>query len=293
MPQGSVLVLLLFLIYINDLVNANQTSNMSINNDFVLFADDTNIFVIGKNENYVYLSAQKMLDGLYGYMYNNQLHINLTESAYMHFRPHFNQTCARTRIDKSLKLANYKLKRATKVKFLVVVIDDRLSWEPQIKQLKGKFLSSIVVIKRIRKFIPKDEYLKIYNALFKSHISYCISSWGGVSEYKLKTLFSVQKRCVRLLFGKEITFDHAEYYETCARVKTYKEHTKEKNSNWSIPTTKPIFNDMNLLSLHHLYIYHTFIDTLTLLKYIIPISIFELFKSSPRDFNIRLRIPRV
>ena len=100
---------------------------------------------------------------IYGYMYSNQLHINLTKSVYMHFRPHLNQsesqTCARTRTDKSLKLANYKLKRVT--------IDDRLSWEPQIKQLKGKLLSSIVVIKRIRKFIPKDEYLKIYNALFK------------------------------------------------------------------------------------------------------------------------------
>ena len=56
--------------------------------------------------------------------------------------------------------------------------------------------------------------------------------------------------------------------------------------------TKPIFNDMNLLSLHHLYIYHTFIDTLKLLKYRIPISIFELFKSSPRDVNIRLLVLR-
>ena len=50
---------------------------------------------------------------------------------------------------------------------------------------------------------------------------------------------------------------------------------------------------MNLLSLHHLYIHHTFIDTLKLLKYRIPISIFELFKSSPRDVNIRLLVPRV
>ena len=41
--------------------------------------------------------------------------------------------------------------------------------------------------------------------------------------------------------------------------------------------TKPIFfNDMNLLSLHHLYIYHTFIYKLKLLKYKIPISVFEL-----------------
>ena len=119
-------------------------------------------------------------DGLYGYMYSNQLHINLTKSVYMHFRLHLNQSerqsCARTRIDESFKLANYKLKGVTEVKFLGIVIDDRLSWEPQIKQLKGKLLSSIVAIKRIRKFIPKDEYLKIYNALFKSHISYCISS---------------------------------------------------------------------------------------------------------------------
>ena len=51
---------------------------------------------------------------------------------------------------------------------------------------------------------------------------------------------------------------------------------------------------MNLLSLHHLYIYHTFIDTLKLLKYRNPMSaIFELFKSFPRDVNIRLLVSRV
>ena len=124
-----------------------------------------------------------MLDGIYGYMYSNQLHINLTKSVYICiFVPTSINLNVKLVLEPELmnllNLQNYKLKRVTEVKFLGVVIDDRLSWEPQIKQLKGKLLSSIaVVIKRIRRFIPKDEYLKIYNALFKSHISYCISSW--------------------------------------------------------------------------------------------------------------------
>ena len=36
-----------------------------------------------------------------------------------------------------IRLLANSIQRVTEVKFLGVVIDDRLSWEPQIKQLKG------------------------------------------------------------------------------------------------------------------------------------------------------------
>ena len=107
----------------------------------------------------------------------------------MHLQPYLNQndrqTCARCRIEKNLKLGNF-----------TIIIDDELSWGPQINYLREKLISSIVIIKRIKKFIPVTEYLKLYNALFKSHISYCISGWGGIPKYKLNGLFSIQKRCI-------------------------------------------------------------------------------------------------
>ena len=56
---------------------------------------------------------------------------------------------------------------------------------------------------------------------------------------------------------------------------------------------KPLLNEMNLLSLHHLYIYHTFIDTFKLLKYRIPMSLCELLKNSPRNKNNLLLVPLI
>ena len=85
--------------------------------------------------------------------------------------------------------------------------------------LENKLKSSLVVIKRIIKYIPKSQYMKIYNSLFISHLTYGISAWGGIviPHYKLEKLFAIQKRCTRLLFGKRISFDHAEYYKTCRK----------------------------------------------------------------------------
>ena len=80
-PQGSVLGPLLFLLYINDI---SRLSDLGV---YVLFADDTNIFVEGQTAQEAYSKGNKLLTCLRSYMILNKLHVNMTKCCYMHFKP--------------------------------------------------------------------------------------------------------------------------------------------------------------------------------------------------------------
>ena len=96
----------------------------------------------------------------------------------------------------TLNLSDKKVKKVDHVKFLGVVIDDELNWEAHVKHLKSKLCAALVIIKRIKRYILKSEYINIFNSLFMSHLSYCISAWGGISKTQTsKDIYNPKNMC--------------------------------------------------------------------------------------------------
>ena len=213
-PQGSVLGPLLFLLYINDIVNC------STDGEFVLYADDTNIFVVGPSKAEVFRKANAVIKRVQSYMLSNLLHINTTKCHYMYFKPniHSRNICARSQPfdqDCKLYLNGSIIKQVSTVKFLGVTIDENLTWTPHLENLKKKLSCSQGVLYRIKDSIPKSLHKTLYHSLFESHLIYGISVWGAQSHTVLHDLFTLQKHCIRTLFGNHHAKQKIDTYCYC------------------------------------------------------------------------------
>ena len=167
-------------------------------------------------------------------------------------------------------------------KFLGVIIDDKLKWQSHTSYLNSELKCEIGKLQRMKSCIPKHLYKDIYHTLFKSHLSYSISSWGGISQNKLKPLFITQKKCVRVMFG-----DNEAYFNkfmTCVRTRP-RESQQLGNEFYEEEDSKPLFNDNNLLTVYQLYKYHCTLEMFKIVKLRLPISLYSLFNISNRREN--------
>ena len=273
-PQGSCLGPLLFLIYINDI------SNVCKNNDLILFADDTNIFVKSKTKQGAFDGANKILRDISLYMTLNKLHINLDKSCFMYFEgKHKHPSNIENEYSIPIFIGSTEIKQVSEIKFLGITIDDKLSWDAHVKCLRKKLASCTGCINQISSSIPNHLYKELYHTLFESYLTYGITVWGSMCDKKLDKLFVAQKKILRVLFGDREKY--LDKFKTCVRARPVEEQKLQREFYIKEPS-KPLFIENKILCLKNLYFYHCANETFKILKFRSPIKIHSMYKLSSR-----------
>ena len=200
-PQGSVLGPLLFLVYINDIVRCSTKLN------FLLFADDTTIYVSGQDLRELEDIVNSELVHVYNWINSNKLTLNVDKTHYMLSH---NRTRSQT-TNITIKVNNLEVHRVREIKFLGVIIDDTLRWKAHIDFIKLKICKLIGIIYTIRKKLNPNNIRQVYMSLAYPHLHYCAAIWGGACSTYLLGLFVTQKKLLRIMyFGSK--YEHTDPY---------------------------------------------------------------------------------
>ena len=188
-PQGSVLGPLLFIIYINDIVNCTSLSA-------VLFADDAAF--IGSHESIKHLKRimNSQTKSICEWLVTNRLTINAKKTKYMilHRRrdPKFLKKVKKFR----LNVNYYCIKQVSEFKYLGVLLDNKLNWHKHIETLCSKVSKASGVLYRLKK-LPKNAKKLLYHSLISSKLRYGVASWGSANSTSLNRLMILNQKAVR------------------------------------------------------------------------------------------------
>jgi len=251
-PQGSIIGPILFLLYINDLPQA--TSLFSI-----MFADDSNVFTAGSSTAECIETLNRELVLLTEWIHSNKLSLNVDKSHLIVF-----SKARHAPNDSTVFLDGKQLTQVHTIKFLGVIIDDKLSWQQHVNYIRGKLSRTIGILSRARCYLNQSTLRNIYFAFTHPYLTYCLDVWGQCSAHLFQSVFRLQKRAIRTLTSSK------------------------KNA----PTAN-LFSSLNILPLKSLYIQSIAIFMFKFHHHLLPPVFDDLFSYNSQVHSINTRQARL
>ena len=211
-PQGSVLGPLLFLVYVNDLAYVSKALFS------LMFADDTNMFMSGKNIQLLSDQFNNELTNVVKWLQTNKLSLNIDKTHYMFFKGN------KPLENPVIMIDGKSIGKVSKTKFLGVIMDALLTWRQHTDYISAKISKGVGILYKIRKFVNKKTLINLYYTFIYPYFSYCNEVWGSAYSCHLKRLTTLQKRAIRIIGNTNRT-----------------EHTD------------PLYRDMNILKFHNIH----------------------------------------
>ena len=189
-PQGSVLGPVLFIIFINSMVELVKDSEM------FLYADDLKLFkeIITPDDAE---ALQGDLDILYDWSNYSLLHFHPDKCVSMRLK----QNTREPPVNCFYNMDATRLKVVNVEKDLGVIIDSSLSFDEHISTVVKKANSLMGMIRRSFLYLDKDMFRRLFTAIVRPHLEYGAPIWNPHFKKHIDLIESVQRRATKLIPG--------------------------------------------------------------------------------------------
>ena len=99
----------------------------------------------------------------------------------------------------TLKTHHSKLLESPKIKYLGLILDNKLDWKGHITELSKKLSRAVGLLYKIRNLCPTSVLRSLYYSIFNSHLLYGLVVWGNANRSYINKIKYLQKRARRCI----------------------------------------------------------------------------------------------